>query len=309
MITELKGGQEDGVEVTIDLVFITYNRLDYTKLALTSVLADPTEKFSLAIWDNASTDDTVDYLKHEVSDPRIADIIFSKENLGQANVMNKIWSKSKADLLGKLDNDCLVTSGWTRTLAQAHNDIDNLGVIACWHYFPEDFDYERAKHKIRKFGRHQILRHPWTCGTGFLLKRSTYEKFGPIGRDGATRYWLKIARAGYVNGFYYPLVYQEHMDDPLSKHTLLKNDDAIRQARDITYWLRSRNIDTVAERMQWRKLVLANLLDDPWEPKFYVGLRKRLRQVTSMASRVLSRICRKDQERFFPLNKYENTAK
>lgn len=42
--------------MTIDLVFITYNRLDYTKLALASVLADPREDFSLTIWDNASTD-------------------------------------------------------------------------------------------------------------------------------------------------------------------------------------------------------------------------------------------------------------
>jgi len=49
--------------MTIDLVFITYNRLDYTKLALASVLADPTEEFSLTIWDNASTDGTVEYIK------------------------------------------------------------------------------------------------------------------------------------------------------------------------------------------------------------------------------------------------------
>jgi SAM-dependent methyltransferase len=42
--------------MTIDLVFITYNRLHYTKLALASVLADPTEQFGLTIWDNASRD-------------------------------------------------------------------------------------------------------------------------------------------------------------------------------------------------------------------------------------------------------------
>lgn len=257
-------------------------------MALTSVLADPTEKFSLTIWDNASTDGTIEYLKDKVDDPRIADIIFSKENIGQTNAVNQIWSSSKADLLGKLDNDCLVTTGWTRTLAQAHNDIDNLGVVACWHYLPEDLDYERAKHKIQKFGRHQILRHPWTCGTGLLLKRSTYEEFGPIKTNATTRYWLKIAKMGYVNGFYYPPIYQEHMDDPLSQHTLLKNDDTIRQARDITYTLKSHNINTMTERMQRRKLVLANLLDDPWDPKYYTGWRAKLRHATSRVSRMFT---------------------
>lgn len=67
----------------IVLVFITFNRLEYTKLALASVLADPTEEFSLTIWDNGSTDGTVEYLKNEVNDPRIADIILSRENVGQ----------------------------------------------------------------------------------------------------------------------------------------------------------------------------------------------------------------------------------
>ena len=49
--------------MTIDLVFISYNRLDYTKLALASVLADPTEEFSLTIWDNASIYGMAEYLK------------------------------------------------------------------------------------------------------------------------------------------------------------------------------------------------------------------------------------------------------
>jgi len=55
----LVDGQE-GRAMTIDLVFVTHNRLEYTKLALASVLADPSEEFSLTIWDNASTDGTVE---------------------------------------------------------------------------------------------------------------------------------------------------------------------------------------------------------------------------------------------------------
>jgi glycosyltransferase involved in cell wall biosynthesis len=265
--------------MSIDLIFITYNRLDYTKLALPALLADPTEEFSLTIWDNASTDGTVEYLKNEVNDPRIVDIVFSKENIGQTAAVNVIWGKSKADLLGKLDNDCLVTPVWTRTLAQAHSDIPELGVVACWHYPSEDFDYERAKHKIHTFNGHKIFRHPWTCGTGLLVKRKTYEKFGPIVGDGTTRYWLNIACAGYINGFYYPLIYQEHMDDPKSIHSVLKDEESYQAAKKVTFNINSPGQETLAGRWRWRQEVLNNLLDDPWDVKYYVGWRRKLRRI------------------------------
>lgn len=277
--------------MAIDLVFITYNRLEYTKLALASVLAEPEEKFSLTIWDNASTDGTVEYLKKEVNDPRIADIIFSKENIGQTTAVNEVWCKSNADLLGKLDNDCLVTPGWTRILAQAHRDIENLGVIACWHFPLEDFDENAVVKagKIQRFGKHQILRHPWTCGTGLLVKRDTVARFGLIQEKGTTMYWLKIALSGYVNGYYYPFIRQEHMDDPKSSHCMLKNDESICRMRDVTFVLREHNINSMQDRWRRREIVLKNLNSGPWEAKHYVGWRATLRGVKRRVDNIIWR--------------------
>lgn len=271
----------------IHLVFITYNRLHYTRLALASVLADPMEDFSLTIWDNSSTDGTVEYLKNEISDERIADIIFSKENVGQTTAVNEVWGKSKADLVGKCDNDCIVTAGWTRVLAQAHTDILNLGVVACWHFFPDDFDYERAKYKMQTFGRHQILRHPWTCGTGLLIKRETFKRLGPIQGNATTRYWLKMAVAGYINGFYYPLVFQEHIDDPKSRHSMLRDEASYQRAKKVTFNINSPGQETLAGRWRWRQEVLNNLLDDPWDVKYYTGWRGKLRHARRRMKGVL----------------------
>jgi GT2 family glycosyltransferase len=243
--------------MTIDLAFITYNRLDYTKLALQSVLADCSEAFSLTIWDNASTDGTRDYLKNQVHDPRVKRVILSEENVGQTAAVNRVWADSSADLLGKLDNDCILTPGWTRLLAEAHRDIPELGVVACWHFFPEDFDHQRAQHKIKRYGRHQILRHPWTCGTGLLTKRRVFEELGPMRGRATTEYWLQMAKAGYVNGFYYPLIHQEHMDDLRSKHCRQRNMSA-------------------KEQTEYRLLherILHTLLTGPYDPAYYEGTR------------------------------------
>jgi len=276
--------------MNIDLVFITYNRLDYTKRALASILADTSEKFNLYIWDNASTDGTAEYLKNEVYDPRIKDVVFSENNVGQTSAVNEIWSKSKADLLGKLDNDCLVTPGWTRIFAQAHSDIPMLGVVSCWHYFPDDFDYVRAKHKIQQFGNHQVLRHPWTCGTGLLIKRDTYQKMGPIVEKATTQYWISMATAGYINGFYYPLVLQEHMDDPKSKFSHLKDEVSYQEAKKVTFNINCHGQNTLTDRWRWRQGVLDNLLDDPWDVKYYVGWRSKLRRLKTKMTSMLSQV-------------------
>lgn len=265
--------------MTIELAFVTYQRFEYTKLALASVLADPAEEFSLTIWDNASTDETVQYLKNEVSDPRIADVVFSKENVGQIAAVNEIWGRSKADLLGKLDNDCIVTPGWTRTLAEAHSDVEQLGVVACWHYPLDDFDERAAREagKIQTFGRHQIVRHPWTCGTGLLIKRSTYDTFGPLPGTTTTAYWMRLARAGYVNGFYYPLISQEHMDDPRSEHCLIRDDESLQKYHDVTVVLRRNNIQSMKDRWKRREWDLKTLNSGPWQVKRYVGWPARIR--------------------------------
>lgn len=263
----------------IDLAFITHNRLAYTKLSLVSILADPTEQFALTIWDNGSTDGTIDYLKNEVNDPRIRDIVLSKANVGQTAAVNEIWGRSQAQLLGKLDNDCLMTPGWTRILAQAHEDIPKLGTVACWHFPLDDFDEEAARKagKIQAFGKHQILRHPWTCGTGLLVKRDTYRQFGPLLDKTTTQYWLNLALKGYINGFYYPLVLQEHMDDLRSPHCLIKDDESLQEYRQVTVELKDNNITSQRGRRNRRRTILRDLNSGPWRAEPYAGWRGRLR--------------------------------
>jgi glycosyltransferase involved in cell wall biosynthesis len=270
-----------------ELVLTTFNRLHYTRLALASILADPSEEFLLTIWDNASTDGTIDYLKNEVRDKRIADVIFSNRNVGQTAAVNEVWSRSKADIVGKVDNDCLVTSGWTKTLTQAHKDIDNLGVIACWHFFPEDFDYEKAKHKIRRFGNHQIFCHPWTCGTGLLIKRDTFRKFGPIEKSATTGYWLKIAGAGYVNGFYYPLIHQEHMDDPRSEYCGYHRS-SFDEAYKYSFGYQNGVIRDIEQYKKVHKNILDNLLTGPCEPSYYFGWRAKWRRTMGRIKNALN---------------------
>ena len=97
-----------------------------------------------------------------------------------------------------------------------------------------------------------------------------------LDRDGAGK--------GYVNGFYYPLVYQEHMDDPKSEYSRLKDEESYQAAKAVTFNLNYHGQDTLDDRWVWRQKVLDNLLDDPWDVKHYTGWRGRLRRVRSRLS-------------------------
>jgi len=279
----------------IHLVMMTYNRLEYTLRSLPTLLADSDEEFALTLWDNGSTDGTVDFLK-QIKDKRIVEVVFSEKNMGQTYVTNKIWSEANAELVGKVDNDCLVTPGWTRILAQAHADILQLGVVGCWHFFQEDFDYERAKHKIQSFGKHMIFRHPWIDGSALLLKRNIYLEVGPCEEtEYLSRFWLRVALAGYVNGFYYPLVLQDHLDDPLNPRCLIKDDKSFREYQHITQGLKAGRYSNMEGRKNWRQEIIKNLLDDPYDPHYYVGWRSKLRRVKSWMRKFIASKASKEQ--------------
>lgn len=273
------------------LVVITHNRLPYTQKCLESVLADDKSQFELYIWDNASTDGTQHYLR-SVRDPRLKDVVLCEENLGQTVAMNRIWSRTHNEFVAKLDNDCLVSPGWLEVLTKAHRDVKEFGVLACWHFRPEDFDPRVAGHKIREVGGHRIFQHPFVCGSGFVMKRKTFEKMGawPEGSPdiGTTDYFLSIAAAGYVNGWYYPFILQHHMDDPLSPYCWYHDDDSLRKVQSITYTLRVHHLDSMQKRLKRRAYVLRNLMHSPTDPKYYYGWRRILRGRLPILDRVYS---------------------
>lgn len=251
----------------IEIVFIAFNRLGYTRLAIEALLSDITEEFGLVIWDNASTDGTREYLE-SLRDSRITRKVLSDKNLYLTGAANECFHASSADLLAIIPDDFLVTSGWTRPLAAAHAEIAELGFVGCWHYGLENFDEHRARHKIQDFGRHRILRHPWSGGGAGLLKRKAWLDCGPFEGIATPACWMRMARKGYVNGFYVPPIPVEHMDDPWSPH----------YGGEISSFRKARGLDSLKKIELQRAGALAEILDGPWHVESYLGWRGKLRR-------------------------------
>jgi glycosyltransferase involved in cell wall biosynthesis len=264
---------------SIEIAFVAFNRIGYTRLALESLLADSSEEFDLSIWDNGSTDGTRDYLEG-LNDPRIVRKVLSQKNLYITGAANEIFSQSKADLLAIVPDDFLTTPGWTRPLASVHAEVPEAGLVSCWFLGKEFFDEERAGHKIQAFGKHRILRHPWTGGGAALFKRNAWEEAGRFDGIGTPDCWLRMATRGYVNGFYVPPIFVEHMDDPWSPY-YCGTVSEIRKRRG-----------TATDQQAWlfHLAVVREVLAGPWEAKYYTGWRGDLRIYANRFRRKLVRL-------------------
>jgi len=263
-------------KMNIELVLVSYNRLPYIKHVVQSLFANQSEDFTVVFWDNGSTDGTKEYLASQ-TDPRISKKVFSKNNVWVHGAANAVFEDSKAELVGILNDDIILSPGWTKILSRAHSDIPELGFIGCWHLGREFFHYHRAKHKIQTFGEHKILRHPWTGGASGLVKRNAWKEVGPFESKQTTNLWLRMAKKGYVNGFYFPLIHVEHMDYVWSQYYMFKDDIGYGLSRSVTAAVQG--VTSIEDAKAWHKKVVGNILDSPWDPTHYLGLRNKLRRV------------------------------
>jgi Glycosyl transferase family 2 len=255
----------------IRILLITHDRPEYTRMTLERLCGTISGNTLITVWDNASGNETVELLKQFQGHKSVERIIFNKTNDKLRGPTNWFWNQtSDADYVGKVDDDCLMPPDWCETLIKAHEDIADLGVIGCWQFFDEDFDFELAKRKIQAFGRHQIMRNCWVGGSGYLMKRAVLNKLGCLGpQESFTDYCIRGATAGFINGWYYPFLFQEHLDDPRSLHTGIKTDEDFVRFGPLT--AKTFNVQTREEWIQSLKHIARHLQVCSYDPKHYVG--------------------------------------
>jgi len=212
----------------------------------------------------------------------------SPQNRMLREPINWLFDSAEGDLLSLVNDDCLVSDGWARPLARAHGDIAELGVVACWHFQHADYIPDLAGEKIRGFpGGHRLMVNPWVQGSGVMFKRRCVRQIGPLTANerGFTPWCIRLAAAGWVNGWYVPLIHIDHMDDPRSPHTVLRTDDDLRASPPLS--ARHRNTMTIDAWVAHLRRSARIVQEAPADPRLYVGWRKTLRRSWSRLRRQL----------------------
>ena len=156
----------------IDILMITYNRPEYTRISLKRLLETCNKYMRVWVWHNGKNDETINVINSMRNHPNFFKFHHSTENKKLIIPTNWLWENANGDYLSKIDDDCLMPFQWAETLVQAHEDNPKFGIIGCWRFPDEDFRPKIANRKIISFNNgHKLMQNCWIEGSGYLMKR------------------------------------------------------------------------------------------------------------------------------------------
>lgn len=191
-----------------DIIVATWNKLDYIKECVESILRHTDVKSRLIVVDNASEEGTKDYLR-TLKGTGTVDIklIFNSTNLGPGKARNKALEIIDADYVCFADSDIVVTPGWLSAMiavAEANPDIgmvnpssNNFNQVP-----PGDVSLEDYSRMLSPF-RDSFIEVGHCISFCMLIKAQVIEKIGLIDEEYIlalyedTDYSMKATSEGY----------------------------------------------------------------------------------------------------------------
>ncbi len=199
----------------VSVIVVTYNNLELTKACLHSVEAHSNySNYEVIVIDNASSDESPDYLRQWAQQGDNRTVILNPDNKGFAAANNQGLLAATGDYLVLLNNDTYVTPGWIASLVkhiERNPKIGLLGPVTCnigneakinLHYnnMSEMF-VESKKFTLRHIGHLTPLRTAaFFC---VMFPRTVYEQVGlldeafGIGFFEDDDYCRRVEQAGY----------------------------------------------------------------------------------------------------------------
>lgn len=111
----------------VSIVILNYNGKAFLERCLPSLLGQSYPEIEIILVDNASSDDSLDYLRKEFPSVKI---IANKENLGFAAGNNIGIKAAEGELIATLNNDTEATPSWLEELVKGIISNENVGMCA-----------------------------------------------------------------------------------------------------------------------------------------------------------------------------------
>ena len=150
----------------LSFVILSHNRLDMTRDCINSILST-CSNFELVLVDNASTDKTVEWVKHVVPS---AVIIRNDRNLGVPMARNQGVRATTGEFLIVMDNDIVLRPGWLDDMFTPIRDGADMVGIEGWqldHNFGACYQCQSANERFDYLG-----------GALTVIRRKVFETVG-----------------------------------------------------------------------------------------------------------------------------------
>ena len=251
---------------TVSVIIPVYNKREYIKETVNSVLNQDFGSFEIIVVDDGSTDDSLEVVK-SISDPRLQ--IFSQSNSGVERSRNFGFSKSVGPFVVFLDADDLMSSNRLRKQVDLFNATKDLVLVGTW---ASVIDHSgemigsirpptsNAALKLAHLFRNQFV------SSSVMIKRSVIENGVVFNESRGKRFaedydlWLRLAQKGQVSNIPENLTAYRRLNASRSQSI---DRSLLESARDISAeWLRlnTRRFESVSSA---RSFVMSiNGLDD-----------------------------------------------
>jgi len=187
----------------VNIGVITFNRLDFTKQAITSIVKYTSFPHVITVVDNGSQDGTQKYLKELHKTGIVKNLILLEQNIGVAKASNLAWLQEPKSLYYlKYDNDIVIQkNNWLSSLVTVIDAIPELGVIG--------YNFEPVSYPLQDIRNHRIrVKEEGNIGGAcFLIPKRTEnilgywcEDYGFYGFEDVD-YSFRVKLAGLMNGY------------------------------------------------------------------------------------------------------------
>ncbi|MEA5596977.1 glycosyltransferase family 2 protein [Rivularia sp. UHCC 0363] len=210
---------------SISIIITVYNRSHYLGTAIESVLNQTHHDFELIIWDDASTDNSLDIAyQYAQKDKRIR-VIAAKKNTGFPTAIKTAVEATTGDYIGWVDSDDMLASSAIEETSLILNNHPQVGLVYT------DYELMNSQGKLRGLGNR--CRIPYSK-EGLLvdlmtfhfrlIRRSVYDAVGGVddsfesGED--YDLCLKLSEVTEVYHIAKPLYYYRRHDSNVSNDNL-----------------------------------------------------------------------------------------
>ena len=196
----------------VSLLYLTYNRLEFTKISLPALLKrtnwDLVERFCL--WDDSSEDGTWEYL-NSLNLPKQTDLRQGSLHI-ITETMNQFIFSSDTNFIAKIDNDVIVEKGWLEACLSVLQSEKKLGFLGMEVY---------RKGVIIESGNFSYIAAEFIGGVGVFRRVAFQEGIIPLKEHlqpqfdnqyfGFTRYQQNQCKH-WLKGFIQPCFIEEDLD-------------------------------------------------------------------------------------------------
>lgn len=165
----------------ISLAMAVYNREDYLQQAIDSILAQTYPHWQLEIWDDGSTDRSLEIARTCASNSSRINVVPGQQNIGHARVLAASTSTKTTAYLGWVDSDdWLAPTALAETIAVLEAQPE-VGMVYTQQMLVDESGQELGLSKNSGIPyHHNRLLTDFLCHHFRLIRRSTFEAVGGI---------------------------------------------------------------------------------------------------------------------------------